>query len=143
VLDERATTADGSIGAALSAADAGAKALAAAAELLDAVLKGPGARADRVLRQPTFAARGEFTAMLEALEASLGDAARAATGTAPRRTIPASLKGQRQVAQLLKAQGLVNAARETAQGNVNPQLLVGVLAQDLAEALGDTGRGTA
>ncbi len=72
VLDERATTADGSIGAALSAADAGAKALAAAAELLDAVLKGPGARADRVLRQPTFAARGEFTAMLEALEESLG-----------------------------------------------------------------------
>jgi DNA polymerase III subunit delta' len=143
VLEERVRTADGSIGAALSAADAGAKAVAAAADLLDAALKGPAARADRVLRQPTYAARGEFTAMLEALEESLGDAARAATGSTPRRAIPAPLKGQRPVARLLKAQELVNAARETAQGNVNPQLLVGVLALDLAEALGDAGQAPA
>jgi hypothetical protein len=73
--------------------------------------------------------------MLDALDMTLGDAARAATGLAPRRALPAALKTPRPVARLLEAQRQVAAAREAAQGNVNPQLLVAVLTEDLAVAL--------
>jgi hypothetical protein len=39
------------------------------------------------------------------------------------------------VESLVRAAELVTEARETAQGNVNPQLLMAVLADDLAEVL--------
>jgi len=128
-------TAEGSIGAAISASDAGAKAYAAAADLVDVALQGSVPRAERVLRQSPWAARGDFSAMLDALEQTLGDAARAASGMTPRRALPAALKAPRPVARLLEAQRHVSAAREAAQGNVNPQLLVAVLTEDLAGAL--------
>ena len=87
-LDDRVRPAEGSIGAALSASDAGAKAFGAAADLIDVALQGSVPRAERVLKQGPFAARGDFTAMLDALEQTLGDAARAATGMTPRRALP-------------------------------------------------------
>ena len=87
-LDDRVRTAEGSIGAAISASDAGAKAFNAAADLIDVALQGSVARAERVLKQGPFAARGDFSAMLDALEQTLGDAARAATGMTPRRALP-------------------------------------------------------
>ncbi len=87
-LEERVRTAEGSIGAAISASDAGAKAHAAAADLVDVALQGSVSRAERVLKQGTWSARGEFSAMLDALEQSLGDAARAASGMTPRRALP-------------------------------------------------------
>ena len=134
-LDERVRTAEGSIGSAISASDAGAKACAAAADLIEVALQGSVPRAERVLKQSPWAARGDFSAMLDALEQTLGDAARAASGMTPRRALPAALKAPRPVARLLEAQRHVAAARETAQGNVNPQLLVAVLTEDLARAL--------
>ena len=88
-LDERVRAAEGSIGAAISASDAGAKAFNAAADLIDVALQGSVVRAERVLKQGPFAARGDFSAMLDALEQTLGDAARAATGMTPRRALPA------------------------------------------------------
>ena len=134
-LDDRVRSAEGSIGAAIGASEAGAKAYTSAAELIDVALQGSVARAERVLKQGAWSARGDFSAMLDALDMTLGDAARAATGLAPRRALPAALKTPRPVARLLEAQRQVAAAREAAQGNVNPQLLVAVLTEDLAVAL--------
>jgi len=134
-LEERVRTAEGSIGAAISASDAGAKAYAAAADLVDVALQGSVPRAERVLKQSPWAARGDFSAMLDALEQTLGDSARAASGMTPRRALPAALRAPRPVSRLLEAQRHVSAAREAAQGNVNPQLLVAVLTEDLAGAL--------
>lgn len=135
VLEERVRTAEGSIGSAISASEAGAKALAAATDLVDAALQGGVVRAERVLKQGTWSARGDFSAMLDALEQTLGDAARAASGMTPRRPLPAALRTPRHMSRLLEAQRLVGVAREAAQGNVNPQLLVAVLTEDLAGAL--------
>lgn len=135
-LEERVRTAEGSIGAAISASDAGAKSYAAAADLVDVALQGSVPRAERVLKQSPWAARGDFSAMLDALEQTLGDAARAASGMTPRRALPAALRAPRPVSRLLEAQRHVSAAREAAQGNVNPQLLVAVLTEDLAVCLG-------
>lgn len=134
-LDERVRTAEGSIGAAISASDAGAKAYNAAADLIDVALQGSVVRAERVLKQGAFAARGDFSAMLDALEQTLGEAARVATGMTPRRALPPALRLPRPVSRLLAAQQRVSEAREAAQGNVNPQLLVAVLTEDLATVL--------
>jgi len=134
-LDERVRTAEGSIGAAISASDAGAKAYNAAADLIDVALQGSVVRAERVLKQGAFAARGDFSAMLDALEQTLGEAARVATGMTPRRALPPALRSPRPVSRLLAAQQRVSDAREAAQGNVNPQLLVAVLTEDLATVL--------
>jgi len=54
---------------------------------------------------------------------------------AVRRALPTALKSPRPVSRLLAAQQRVADAREAAQGNVNPQLLVAVLTEDLALAL--------
>ena len=68
------------------------------------------------LRQTPFQARGGFTDMLDALLDRLRREARSAQD--PRR--------------LVAAIALVLEARDQAQGNVNPQLLTAVLADDLA-----------
>ena len=57
-------------------------------QLLEAVLAGPGPALERALNQPPWSARGEFTAMLDALAETLRDAARGAVGQAPRRQLP-------------------------------------------------------
>jgi hypothetical protein len=49
--------------------------------------------------------------------------------------LPEPLTSTRPVDALLAAQTRVLAAREAAQGNVNPQLLLAVLVEDLAEVL--------
>ena len=51
-----------------------------------------------------------------------------------RNPVPKALAGREPTA-LLAAQALVAGAREAAQGNVNPQLLLVVLGGDLAEVL--------
>jgi hypothetical protein len=126
--------AEGSIGAAISASDQGAKAYRAATELLEAALEGGPALSERALKQGPFAARGEFTAMLEALEEVLGEAARAESGAAPRRSTPKGLR-KRPLEGLLAAQRHVAVAREAAAGNVNPQLLTAVLGDQLGRCL--------
>ena len=89
---------------------------------------------ERALKQGTWAARGDFTAMLDALAEQLAGMARGATGAGP----AVGVDGMRQapgVHALVAAQARVAEARETAQGNVNPQLLLATLAEDLAEVL--------
>ena len=134
-LDQRVALACGSIGQALAAGEESAKAYRAAVQLLEAVLAGPAAAYERALRQPPFSARGEFTAMLDALADTLGEAARGALGQEPRRALPAALGHRSEPAALLRALERVAGAREAAYGNVNPQILLAVLGGELAEAL--------
>ena len=134
-LRQRVAAANGSIGRALALGDDQAKANLAAEELLKAITGTAEARAERALRQGAWAARGDFTAMLDALSESLGDAARAASGGTARRPLLESLSRGHPVGALLAAQQHVAEARESAQGNVNPQLLLAVLADELAEVL--------
>jgi DNA polymerase III subunit delta' len=133
-LEERVALAAGSIGTALAADDDAGKAYRSAGQLLDAVLAGSAAGYERALRQAPYSARGEFTAMLDALADTLGEAARGALGQPTRRPLPQAL-GQSDPAALLRAMERVAEAREAAYGNVNPQILLAVLGEDLAEVL--------
>jgi hypothetical protein len=99
------------------------------------VLAGPGPALERALNQPPWSARGEFTAMLDALAETLGDAARGAVGQNPRRSLPQSLLRRGGPEPMLKALEHVADAREAAWGNVNPQILLAVLGRELAEVL--------
>ena len=133
-LDERVAQASGAIGA-VTTEDASADAYSAAAELLTALLSGPGPALERALRQPPFQARGEFAAMLDALADTLGEAARGTLGQPMRRPVPDALLRHPSPAPLLRALERVGAAREAAAGNVNPQVLLAVLGEELAEVL--------
>lgn len=141
-LEDRVNAAEGAIGAALGASESTAKAFAAAADVIEVALQGSVPRAERVLKQGPWAARGEFSAMLEALEQTLGDAARAQNGQATRRAVPKGLQGGRRVNAILQAQQHVSEALEAAQGNVNPQLVLAVLTEDLAACLGESAVGS-
>jgi DNA polymerase-3 subunit delta' len=133
-LSERVALAGGSIGAALAAGDEAAKAHRAAAQVLEAVMAGPAERYERALRQPPFSARGDFTAMRDALAETLGEAARSGLRQPSRRPVPAALK-RAEPGALLQAMERVAVAREAAYGNVNPQVLLAVLGEELAEVL--------
>jgi DNA polymerase-3 subunit delta' len=134
-LEERVRLAEGSIGLALAVGEGTGAAYRAAEELLQAVVKGRGAALERALRQPTYAARGEFAAMLDALADTLGEAARGALGQPVRRPVPPALARAGRPEALLRALERVAEAREAAAGNVNPQLLLAVLGAELAEVL--------
>ncbi|MEO8032405.1 MAG: hypothetical protein ABJC74_04155 [Gemmatimonadota bacterium] len=134
-LTERVRLAEGAIGPALSGAAENHAAREAAHQILDAVLEAPAVRAERALRQPPYSARGEFTATLDELGRTLADAARQAAGHQSKAPLPRGLPGRAGIAALSEASGRVAAAREAAQGNVNPQLLMAVLLDDLAEVL--------
>ena len=133
-LDDRVALAGGSIGAALAAGDEAGKAYRAAGQLLEAVMAGSAERYERALKQAPYSARGEFTAMLDALAETLGEAARRGLGQAGRRPVPAALK-RADARALLQAMERVAEAREAAYGNVNPQILLAVLGEELAEVL--------
>jgi DNA polymerase-3 subunit delta' len=135
VLGRAAPEAEGAPGS-VNGGGNGAAAYEAAAAFLEAVASGSGDRLERAIRQPAFAARGEFTALLDALAETLADAARLASGVKPRRALPKAVRtGGRDPVALVGAMQRVAAAREAAAGNVNPQLLLAALADDLAEAL--------
>lgn len=134
-LEARVSAAAGSIGEAFAAGEATGKAYQAADQLLEAVLAGPSALYERALRQPPFSARGEFTAMLDALADTLGEAARGVLGQATRRPVPPALLRRGDPSSLLQAMARVAEAREAAYGNVNPQILLAVLGEELAEVL--------
>jgi DNA polymerase-3 subunit delta' len=112
--------AGGSIGRLL--ASPGGSGDAEAAAFLAATRKDAGARYLQALRQAPFQARGGFTAMLDALLERLRDEARTGGDTA----------------KLVVAIARVAEARGATHGNVNPQLLAAVLADDLAS--GRSGR---
>jgi DNA polymerase-3 subunit delta' len=132
---ERVALGAGSIGQALRAGEESANAYRAAGHLLEAILQGPGPALERALKQMPWSARGEFTAMLDALADTLGEAARESLGQPARRPVPPALRRPGDPVPLLKAMEHVAEAREAAWGNVNPQILLAVLGQDLAEAL--------
>jgi DNA polymerase III subunit delta' len=134
-LNRRVAVAEGSIGRALASADEAGRAWQAAHQWLEAVLAGPGPALERALRQPPWSARGDFTAMLDALTETLSEAARGATGLTVRREVPKPLLRHRTPDPLLRAIEHVADAREAAWGNVNPQLLLAVLGDELAETL--------
>jgi len=134
-LEARVAAAQGSIGAAIGTDDATGKAYHAAIQLLDAVLAGPGPRLERVIRQTPWAARGEFSAMLDALADTLSEATRETLGHAAHRPVPERLLRHRSPDPLLKAMAHVAEAREAAWGNVNPQLLLATLSAELAAVL--------
>jgi DNA polymerase-3 subunit delta' len=134
-LEERVALGTGSIGQALSAGEDAAKAYAAANQLLQAIADGPGPVLERALKQAPWSARGEFTAMLDALADTLSEAARASLGQTTRRPVPPALRRQGNPAPFLRALERVAEAREAAWGNVNPQILLAVLGQGLSEDL--------
>jgi DNA polymerase-3 subunit delta' len=134
-LRQRVASAAGSIGRALAGGEEAGRAQQAARQLLEAVLAGSGPSLEQALRQPPWSARGEFTAMLDAVAETLSEAARGATGHTPRWPVPQGLLRHRNPDPLLKAMEYVADAREAAWGNVNPQLLLAVLGQELAEVL--------
>lgn len=124
VSSEQVEAARGAIGR-LQATDDGSrsKALAAARTVLTAASGTAADRAALALRQPLAQARGEFTAMLDALVELLERDAREAAA------LPA---GRRRAQRATTALELVMATRERAQGNVNPQLALGGLLDELA-----------
>jgi DNA polymerase-3 subunit delta' len=134
-LLERVADAAGSIGDAVGAGQESGKAYRAAGQLLDAVLAGSAAGFERALKQAPWSARGEFTALLDALADTLSEAARHSVGQPTRKPVPAGLRKYRDPAPLLRALESVADAREAAWGNVNPQILLAVLGEELAEVL--------
>jgi hypothetical protein len=73
--------------------------------------------------------------MLDALSHLLSEAGRTSSGLPHSRAMPDGLNRTRDSAAFLLARQRVAVAREAAQGNVNPQLLLAALADDLAEVL--------
>lgn len=94
----------------------------AARSFLESVKQGPAARFERSLKQAPWSARGGFTDLLDAVAAEL--AGRARENPAAESAVNVS-----------KALERVQAARTSAQGNVNPQLLLAVLAGELGAIL--------
>lgn len=121
---EQVAAARGAIGR-LQATDDGArgKAIAAARTVLSAASGTVADRSTLALKQPVSQARGEFTAMLDALVELLEREARDAAA------LPL---GRHQAQRAGAALELVLATRDRAQGNVNPQLALGGLVDELA-----------
>ncbi len=116
-LGQRVALADGRIGRLLADGDGRARGADAADRFLAAVEAGAVRRYGFALGLQPFQARGGFTDMLDGLLERLREQARAGGETG---------KVVEAIAQVLEARGL-------AQGNVNPQLVAAVLADDLAE----------
>lgn len=129
----RVAAAEGSLGRALSATTT-AKTDELVDQLLTVARQGGAQRFERVMRQGPWQARGDFTELLDRLAHTLGRAVRVASG-GPATPIPESLRAVTSPARFLVALERVDAAREAAQGNVNPQLLLATLTGELAEAL--------
>jgi hypothetical protein len=115
-LERRVAKAEGCIGRAIQ--DEASSAAGDADRLLEAIKTGPAAWSAKALKQGTWAARGDFTDMLDALAIKLREGVR--QGTAGTR-----------VRGWTRALARVEEIRSDAQGNVNPQLALAVLAGEL------------
>src|SRR6266516_297211 len=116
-LAQRVALADGRIGRLLADGDGRARGAEASEQFLAAVEAGPARRYGFALGLQPFQARGGFTDMLDGLLERLREQAR--SGGETEKVVAA-------IARVLEARGL-------AQGNVNPQLVAAVLADDLRE----------
>jgi DNA polymerase-3 subunit delta' len=129
-LDRRVRLADGAIGNAVAPSETGDKARVSALALLESARAKNPTGWEIALKQTPFSARGEFTETLDAMAELLVEATRSDPD--------AGRVGQlKQVprAHLVDALARVGDARELAQNNVNPQLLLATLNLDLTEAL--------
>ncbi|UCG85576.1 MAG: hypothetical protein JSW71_16830 [Gemmatimonadota bacterium] len=122
-LEARTLLAEGSIGRALWASEEGDTADQAAADLLRQIERGAGGWSRAALRQTPWAARGDFSATLDALAVRLRD-----------RLMKRTQSGQ-ELSGLLTALRLVEQTRAEAQGNANPQLALAVLGSELERLL--------
>ncbi len=129
-LDRKVSLARGAIGNVVADSAEAGKAGQAALVLLESARAGDGTGWELALKQMPFSARGEFTETLDAMADLLVQATRRNPGSPGLERLSA-VPPDRLVAALEK----VGEAREMAQGNVNPQLLLAVLNQDLAEIL--------
>ena len=91
--------------------------------LLEAIKRGPAEWAAATLGQASWGARGDFSGTLDAMAVSLRDEI-AEPKTPPER-----------MTMCLEALKRVQETRLEAQGNVNPQLALAVLASDLGNLL--------
>ncbi len=123
LLGRRTLLAEGSIGRALWAQDGDNEADRAATDLLQAIERGASEWSLRTLAQAPWAARGDFTATLEALAVRLRDRLAAAVSTGD------------DLENRLAALRRVEEIRAEAQANANPQLAMAVLASDLERLL--------
>jgi DNA polymerase-3 subunit delta' len=98
------------------------KAVLEARALLSAIEAGPSERFERALKQPPWSARGGFTDLLDALASEVMEQARVTSEPA-------------RLSSLSEALHRIETAREEAQGNVNPQLVLADLTAELAEVL--------
>jgi DNA polymerase-3 subunit delta' len=119
-LERRTVLAEGRIGRALEsdAGDAGPD--RAAERMLDAVRHGPEAWVAQALGQTPWSARGEFTAMLDAMAVRLRSVLERDAAD-----------GRPTLRRRLRALRALEEARASAQENINPQLLTAVLAERL------------
>src|SRR5438876_9889792 len=116
-LAQRVAVADGRIGRLLADGNGRARGVEAGERFRRAVEGGPARRYEFALGLQPFQARGGFTEMLDGLLEQLRGQARSGGETE----------------KVVAAISQVLAARSLAQGNVNPQLVAAVLADDLAE----------
>jgi hypothetical protein len=93
--------------------------------MLEAIERGPQDVALASIRQGVAQARGEFSAMLDAMALELA----ARTRVAASRPGPESTKRAAAGAAALEA---VLVTRDRVQGNLNPQLAMATLAEELA-----------
>jgi len=125
-LEQRVLLAEGCIGRAVALDDSGGDAPRREAErFLDAVRAGPVSWSERVLAQPPWSARGDFSAMLDALALTLreelAEGAERADGERVRRHLAAVKR--------------IETVRLEASGNANPQLALAGLARELEHLL--------
>lgn len=119
-VERRTLMAEGSIGRALSGLEDAQGPEQAATTLLDAVRHGAASWLPLALAQPPWSARGDFTATLDALAVAL------------RRELQDSVSHPTpDTRRRMEALRLVEAIREGAQGNLNPQLALATLAGEL------------
>ena len=124
-LEARVLLAEGCIGTAIAGDEIGeAGRLARAADaLLSAVRKRRRAWLPLALRQQPWAARGEFTGLLDALALQL------------RTELADAAEHGQQFGSRLEALRRIERTRAAAQGNVNPQLALSALSSDLERLL--------
>jgi DNA polymerase-3 subunit delta' len=122
-LGQRVSAAEGCIGKLLATEGDQEAASRRAGQMIEAGRTSAAARYALALSQMPFQARGGFAEMLDAL------ARRLRTET---KSGGAAGEGVGETKKLVEAIARVMEARELAQGNVNPQLITAVLAEDLA-----------
>lgn len=120
-LTQRVVLAEGRIGRAVRPDGDRSAAERAASALLEAVRKDAAAWATVALGQAPWSARGAFSDMLDALAVQLRDELTAGADTGDLGTADRRARAVRRV----------EACRAEAQGNLNPQLALAVLAREL------------